>query len=179
MKKVAIFGKPGNGKSTLGKQLASATGIPLYALDSVLYHPDGQEVDRHHYRKAHQDILSSEAWIIEGFGPISSLDSFNQRLAAADTLIYIELSYFTTYYLVTKRLVKGLFKKPEGWPDGSSVLEGTMKSYKILKRCPEFWNQRFLQRLEGLPRDKSLYVIRSMSELNSVVEKIVPSMEDD
>jgi len=35
MKKVAVFGKPANGKSTLSKRLASATGIKLYALDSI------------------------------------------------------------------------------------------------------------------------------------------------
>lgn len=37
MKKIAVFGKPGSGKSTLSKNLASATGIKLHALDSILY----------------------------------------------------------------------------------------------------------------------------------------------
>ena len=173
MKKVAIFGKPANGKSTLSKKLASATGIPLYPLDSILYHPSGEEVDRSGYEDTHQSILSSEQWIIEGFGPRNSLASFNKRLEAADTLIYIDLPYFVTYWLVTKRGLKGLFVKPEGWPEGSSVLRGTLDSYKVLKLCPKFWNDEFLQRLEKLSADKSLHVIRSVSELNSFVKKNV------
>ena len=128
MKKVAVFGKPANGKSTLSKKLASATGIKLYALDSILYKHNGQEIDRRSYEKTHENILLSEEWIIEGFGPMDSLYSFNRRLEVADTLIYIDLPYFTTYWLVTKRLIKGVLKKPEGWPDGSSVLKGTLES---------------------------------------------------
>ncbi|WP_334022379.1 adenylate kinase [Alteromonas sp. S015] len=173
MKKVAVFGKPANGKSTLSKRLASATGIKLYALDSILYEQNGQEIDRESYEEAHENILSSEEWIIEGFGPINSLNSFHRRLEEADTLIYIELPYLVTYWLVTKRLIKGLVKKPEGWPEGSSVLKGTLNSYKVLKLCPKFWNKEFLQKLERLSANKKLYVIRSISELNSFVEKNV------
>lgn len=173
MKKVVVFGKPANGKSTLSKKLASATGIKLYALDSILYKPNGEEINREDYEKAHESILSSEEWIIEGFGPMNSLVSFNRRLEEADTLIYIELPYLVTYWLVTKRFFKGLFIKPEGWPEGSSVLKGTLESYQVLKLCPKFWNDVFLQRLEKLSVNKSLHVIRSVSELNSFVEKNV------
>lgn len=171
MKKIAIIGKPGNGKSTLSKKLASATGIKLYALDSILYTASGQEIDRDRYEEAHENIISSDAWIIEGFSPMASLDSFYKRLEEADTLIYIELPYVISYWLVTKRLIKGMFKRPEGWPEGSSVLKGTLESYKVLKLCPRFWNDGFLQRLETISANKSLHVIRSISELNSFVEK--------
>jgi len=120
MKKVAVFGKPGSGKSTLSKKLALATGIELHAIDSILYKKNS-----------------------------------------------------ATYWLVTKRLLKGLILKPEGWPDGSSVLKGTIESYKVLKLCPKFWNDKFLQRLEKLSINKSLHVVRSISELNHFIEKNV------
>ncbi|EXJ11931.1 hypothetical protein [Nitrincola nitratireducens] len=112
MNKIAVFGKPGSGKSTLSKALASATGIPLHQLDSIVYKQNGELVDACVFDKAHEDILSSERWIIDGFGPIGS---FNQRLEVADTLVYVDLPYLTSYWFVTKRLLKGLFVKPEGW----------------------------------------------------------------
>ena len=171
MKKVAIFGKPGNGKSTLSKKLASATNIKLYPVDSILYKPNGEEVDRNSFEEAHENILSLDEWIIEGFSPMNSLETFNRRLEQADTLIYIELPYFVTYWLVTKRLFKSMFHKPEGWPEGSSVLKGTLESYKVLKLCPKYWNDDFLLRLEKLSNGKSLHIIRSVSELNSFVEE--------
>ena len=168
MKKIAVFGKPGSGKSTLSKKLASVTGITLYQLDSILYKKNGDRVDRKTYDREHGDILSSDSWIIDGFDLI---EPFNKRLDAADTLSYIDLPYFLSYYLVTKRFLKGLFVKPEGWPDGSSILKGTLESYKVLKLCPKFWKDDFLQKLEKSSTNKSLYVIRSISELNEFAAK--------
>lgn len=173
MKKIAVFGKPGSGKSTLGKSLASATGIQLHQLDSIVYKKNGDLVDRKTYDSEHGKILSSDSWIIDGMGP---MESFNKRLDVADTLIYIDLPYVVSYWLVTKRLLKGLFVKPEGWPDGSSVLKGTLESYKVLRLCPKFWNNDFLQKLEKMSMNKSLYVIRSISELNSFVHTNVEPM---
>ena len=173
MKKIAVFGKPANGKSTLSKQLAAATGIQLYPLDSILYQPNGQEVDRKQYENTHQQILASDTWIIEGFAPLKSLQSFYQRLEAADTLIYIDLPYSTTYWLVIKRFIKGLFIKPEGWPEGSSIFKGTWESFRILKLCPKFWNEDFLKKLEKQSNNKTLHVIRSLAELDGFVENHV------
>ena len=170
MKKIAVFGKPGSGKSTLSKKLASATGIKLHQLDAIVYKKDGELVDRTIYDREHGNILSSSSWIIDGFGPI---ESFNKRLEVADTLVYIDLPYFVSYWLVTKRLLKGLFIRPEGWPDGSSVLKGTLQSYNVLKLCPKFWNDDFLQKLEEISMNKSLYVIREVSELNNFITENV------
>lgn len=166
MKKIAVFGKPGSGKSTLSKALALATGIQLHQLDSIVYKKNGELVDRSSFDEAHERILSSESWIIDGFGPINS---FHQRLEAADTLVYVDLPYLTSYCFVTKRLLKGLVVKPEGWPDGSSVLKGTLESYKVLRLCPKFWNDDFIARLEVLSDRKSLHIVKSVSELNNFV----------
>jgi len=170
MKKIAVFGKPGSGKSTLSKNLASATGIQLHPLDSIVYKKNGELAERETYDREHGNILSSDSWIIDGFGPI---ESFNKRLDVADTLIYIDLPYIDSYWLVTKRLLKGLVVKPEGWPEGSSILKGTLASYRTLKLCPKFWNDDFMKKLEETSTNKSIYVIRSISELNGFVEKNV------
>ncbi len=170
MKKVVVFGKPGSGKSTLSKNLAAATKIKLHALDSIEFKKNGERVDRASFDKAHDDILSSGSWLIDGFGPI---ESFYKRLDIADTLIYIDLPYLTSYCLVTIRLIKGLFIKPEGWPEGSSVLKGTLESYKVLKLCPKFWNENFIEKLTSISANKNLYIIRSLSELNQFVNENV------
>lgn len=170
MKKVAVFGKPGSGKSTVSKALAVVSGLPLHQLDSIVYKPNGEFVAREKFDAAHNEILRSESWIIDGFGPISS---FNERLVAADTLVYIDLPYSVSYWFVTKRFLKGLFVKPEGWPDGSSVLKGTLNSYKTLKLCPKFWNDDFSARLMGYSSSKKVYIIKTVSELNDFTLKQV------
>jgi adenylate kinase family enzyme len=41
MKKVAVFGNAGGGKSTLSQRLADMTGLPWIPLDSLQYRPGG------------------------------------------------------------------------------------------------------------------------------------------
>ncbi|RUO41994.1 adenylate kinase [Pseudidiomarina aestuarii] len=168
MKKIAVFGKPGSGKSTFSKILSASTGIALYQLDSIVYKSNGEFVDRETFDEKHKKILSSDNWILDGLGPISA---FTERLKAADTLIYLNLPYPVSYWLVTKRLLKGLFVKPEGWPDESSVIKGTIASYKALKMSPKFWNNDFEHRLKTEYSDKSVHIIRSIKELDSFIEE--------
>lgn len=163
MKKIAVFGKPGSGKSTVSKALALASGLPLHQLDSIVYKPNGEFIAREEFDIAHNDILRSESWVIDGLGPISS---FDDRLAAADALVYIDLPYSVSYWFVTKRFLKGLFVKPEGWPEGSSIFKGTLNSYKTLKLCPKFWNDDFTSKLIEYSSSKEVYIIKTVSELN-------------
>ena len=172
MKKIAVFGKPANGKSTFSRRLAFATGIQLYPLDSILYKDNGEEIDRKDYETKHAHIMSSEEWIIEGFGPLNALSSFYQRIDAADTLVYIDLPYSLTYWLVAKRFFMGFHKRPEGWPKHSSILNGTVNTIKTLRLCPKFWNDKFLLSIEALKNEKSVYIVRSLADLNSLVENM-------
>lgn len=132
MQKVAIFGNAGGGKSTLAKQLAAATGLPLHALDKIKYQPGGGEVPHAEYLRVHADLLRQEEWIIDGFGCVPSAW---ERFAAADTLVFIDLPLFTHALWVTKRLLKGLFVNPEGWPENSPIVKGTLNSYRVLWLC--------------------------------------------
>ncbi len=170
MKKIAIFGKPGSGKSVLSKKLAGATGIKLYPLDLIAYHANGDRVDRDTYEKKHDELLSLDTWIIDGLGP---LNSFYKRLNMADTLVYVDLPYWVSYWLVTKRCLKGFFVKPEGWPEGSSVMKGTLRGYQYLRLSPKFWNNEFSEKLETLAEGKTLFVIQSVSELNNFMKNHV------
>jgi len=163
MKKIAIFGKPGSGKSTLSKKLASVTRIKLYPLDLIEYQKDGERVSLEEYTTAHEKLINSESWIIEGVG---TLDSFWSRVDAADTLVYIDLPYRVSYRWVLKRLLLSPFIKPEGWPDGSSVIKGTLAGWKYLRLSPKFWTTDFYNKLVDVAEGKQLYRITSIAEMN-------------
>jgi len=168
MKRIALFGKPGGGKSTLSKKIAFTLGIPLYPLDLIQYRPDGTTVSIEEYTASHLDVLKKDSWIIEGLG---TLDSFWQRVDAADTLIYVDLPYWQHYWFTLKRLLKSPVVKPEGWPKGSSVLKGTFSSWRYLRRSPAFWTSDLLSKIKTRAEGKTIHHIRSIADLNTFVEK--------
>jgi adenylate kinase family enzyme len=164
MKKVAVFGKPGGGKSTLSRKLSVAKGIQLFPLDLIEYKQNGERVSFEEYSNKHSQLISTDNWIIEGLGTI---ESFWQRVDAADTLIYIDLPYYIHYWWVTKRLLKSLFVKPEGWPEGSSVFKGTLASWKYLRLSPKFWNNELLEKIKSRANGKKILRITSIKDLNN------------
>ncbi|WP_019557023.1 P-loop NTPase family protein [Thiomicrorhabdus arctica] len=163
MNKVVVFGKPGGGKSTLSKKLSDKTGMKLYALDLIEYQKNGERVLPEEYSEKHADLIKTDNWIIEGLG---TLDSFWLRIDAADTLIYVDLPYYVHYWWVTKRLLKSYFVKPLGWPEGSSVLKGTLTGWKYLRLSPKFWTAELFEEIQFRAKGKAIYRITTVKEMN-------------
>ena len=132
MKKVAVFGNTGAGKSTLAIALADSTDLPLVILDKIIYQPGGEKNPHEVYLSAHSALIKQDKWIIDGFGCVPSAW---ERFEAADTLIYIDLPILTHLLWVTKRFVKSIFVNPEGWPERSPMIRSTITSYKVLWLC--------------------------------------------
>lgn len=169
MKKVAIFGKPGSGKSTFSQKLADVLSIPLHYLDLIEYDPNGGKLCKELFIKKHEELLAQPSWIIDGLG---TAETFKQRLDEADTLVYIDLPYWTCYWLVTKRLLKGIFTRPKGWPKDCSIIKGSINSYKYLRLSPHFWNANFSQKIQNYTNEKQVYVLTSLKEVNEFTDKL-------
>ena len=170
MKKVAVFGGPGAGKSTLAKTLAQLTGLPWYPLDLIEYRAGGGKVPHEEYLKAHADLLKQDQWVIDGFGCVPSAW---ERFAAADTLVYIDLPLFTHYKWVTKRLVASVFSvNPEGWPEGSPVWSSTMSCYSKILLCDRHLTPKYRQLVAEAASTKEVHYLRSPGEMRTFLATV-------
>ena len=169
MKRVTIFGKPAGGKSTLSRNISQATGIALFPLDLIEYRKNGDLVDRDVFHQKHADLIASEEWVIEGLG---TMRSFWDRIDAADTLVYVDLPYRIHYWWVIKRFLEGPFIKPLGWPEGSSVLKGTIAGFKYLRMSRGFWTPELFEKIQAQAKGKTIYHITSIKELNGFTDHL-------
>lgn len=169
MKRVAIFGNAGGGKSTLARQLAEATGLPLYSLDQIKYQPGGGELPHAEYLNVHSRLLSEEQWIIDGFGCVSSAW---ERFSVADTLVYIDLPLLTHGMWVTKRLIKGLFVNPEGWPENSPILKGTLNSFRVLWLCHSKLTPAYRKLVTESVKSKQVHHLRSPRAIRDFLTEV-------
>jgi adenylate kinase family enzyme len=168
MKRVAVFGNAGGGKSTLARRLAELTGLPLYVVDMMQYRAGGAKVPQSEFLQAHADLLHRDEWIIDGFG---NLEIAWERFAAADTLIYVDLSLATHHLWVTKRLIKGLFADPPGWPKNSPLWSSSLQSYRVLWLCHRHLTPKYRQLIGG-SASKRVHHLRSPAQLNAFLEAV-------
>jgi len=169
MKRVAVFGNAGGGKSTLARRLAELTGLPLHPLDKIQYRAGGVEVPHEEYLKVHADLLNQNEWIIDGFGSVASAW---ERFSKADTLVYIDLPLVTHHWWVTKRLVLGLFVTPEGWPKNSPIWSSTMASYRVLWLCHREMTPRYRQLVIDASASKRVHHVKSPAEMKAFLDAI-------
>ncbi|KAI9134745.1 hypothetical protein [Acaryochloris sp. CCMEE 5410] len=162
MNKVAVFGNAGGGKSTLSKRLAYMTGLPWVPLDSLKYQPGGGEVPHAEFKAAHDALLKQDQWIIDGFG---SPDTVWNRLAVADTLVYLDMPVLRHYWWVTKRFFEGAWVKPAGWPEQSPLLKGTLNSYAIVRLCHTKLTPRYRDYVDQAKATKQVYHLRSHPDI--------------
>jgi len=162
MKKVAVFGNAGGGKSTLSQRLADMTGLPWRPLDSMKYQPGGGVVPHAEFKAAHDQLLRQDHWIIDGFG---SWDTVWKRLDVADTLVYLDMPVLRHYWWVTKRFVKGGWELPAGWPEGSPLLKGTLNSYYTVWLCHTKLTPKYREYVNQAKATKSVYHLRSRKDI--------------
>lgn len=175
MKRIAVFGNAGGGKSTLARRLADITGLPLIVLDNLGY-PDGYRRDREaggklsdaEFRKAHDEIVERPEWVIDGYG---SPETLWPRLALADTLVHVDLPVALHYWGVTKRLARGLIKTPPGWPDNSPVWESSLSSYRVIRLCHRHLTPRYREFVAKAPPGRAHH-LRSYGEMRIFLERV-------
>jgi len=176
MKKVAVFGNAGAGKSTLARRLAEITGLPLYPIDMIQfpagYRPeekDGGKISHERFLEIHNGLLKQDRWIIDGYGSVASAW---ERFAAADTLVYIDLALPTHYWWVTKRLIGGLFRNPDGWPDNSPVWSSSLDSYRVVWRCHRGLTPKYRQLVAEASSTRRVHHLKSPATIGAFLEAV-------
>ena len=177
MRKVAVFGNAGAGKSRLARRLAGATGLPLHCLDTIQFRggrywpreKDGGKLSHGEYLHLHADIVKANDWIVEGYG---SWETVWERLAIADTLVYIDLPVLTHYRWVTWRLAKGLVRNPLGWPENSPLWKSTMQSYQVVWLCHRQLTPKYRQFVADARSSKRVHHLKSAPEIETFLRAV-------
>lgn len=103
MRRVMILGSPGSGKSTLARRLGQALGLPVFHLDQLFHQPDWQPSPPDVFIARVVEVAALPEWIIDG----NYSGTAGPRLAAADTIIYLDVPRWLAMVRVIRRAVLG------------------------------------------------------------------------
>jgi adenylate kinase family enzyme len=135
MQRVMIIGQPGSGKSTFARRLGALTGLPVVHIDKIHWQPGWVERSRTEKDRLTREVHAREQWIFEG----GHSRTWPDRLARADTLIWLDVPLPRRVWRVLRRTVTGLGRTRPDLPDD----------------CPERLDRGFLEFLGYIWRTRA------------------------
>ena len=123
--------------------------------------PAARVREKGEWREVHARFLDGDEW-----------EEAWERFTAADTLIHVDLPLVTHGWWVTKRLVRGLFSAPEGWPEDSPILSSSLNSYRVLWPCHRQLTPKYRQLVADMASTKRVHRLRSPREIRTFLGDI-------
>ena len=115
MRRIVIIGPLGAGKSTLGSELGRLLRIPVHHLDWLYWGETWTATPPEEWQALLDRLVAGESWILDG----NFTASLPQRLAAADTVIYLDVPRLTSTIRATRRRILHRWRRAPGVPGGS------------------------------------------------------------
>ncbi len=109
--RVLLVGMMGAGKTTVGRRLAAALGVPFIELDSIFHQPDWEDLPLDDFRERVTEASSAEAWVIDG-NYTAVRDLVWQR---ADTVVWLDLPRRLVMRRVILRTIRRAFTREQLW----------------------------------------------------------------
>lgn len=102
MRRIAVIGNGGGGKSTLARALGQRLGIPVYEVDAVQWRPGWERAPLDETARALEQWAEGDTWIIDGFGPMPVIE---RRLDRADTIVHVDHPFHRHLWWSAKRQI--------------------------------------------------------------------------
>ena len=165
MRKLAVLGNAGGGKSTLSRRLARELRLPYYSVDAIIWNSATEKTPGDEVCRTHSLWMSKDGWIIDGWG---DFDLIEQRLSAADTIILIEHPLWRHCWWATKRECHNLVERTiQGRPLAESLGQ-TWQLVKALRWIHRIGLPWLKEHLNGQKTENRLITIRTPEDLNSL-----------
>jgi adenylate kinase family enzyme len=159
-----VIGNAGGGKSTMCNTICAAHGLPYFAIDKIQWKPNWVQTPEEEYQKKHEDIVSGDRWLLDGYG---SVESVERRLDACDTVVFVDHPIHIHFWWATKRQIKSLFfGRPDG-PDGCPMWRVTIRLYRMMWWLHKEMRPKLTEMIYERSDDLRIIHIKSPAELNA------------
>lgn len=125
-KKIAIFGSPGSGKSTLSRHIGKYTGLPIFYLDKEHWEKDWKMKSIKEQEKRQIEICMQDRWIIDG----NFSQTMEIRYSYADLVIFLDINRFICLFSIIKRRGKPREDLPYFLNEKNLSIKDTYRFYK-------------------------------------------------
>ena len=171
MRKVAVMGPTGSGKTTVSRQLAERLGVPHIELDALFWKPGWVMPSAEEFRPIVEAALDPNGWVVDG--------NYRHRLgtlvlAEADLVVWLDMPLLTKLWRILRRTIRRIRTREVLWGTNVDTWRGA-----FLSRDSLFWwvlkthypNRRQMPKLlANHPHVR----LRSPGEIARFVESVEP-----
>jgi adenylate kinase family enzyme len=131
MKRVAVVASAsGSGKTTAGRALAKALGVPFVELDAIHHQAGWIELDATELRRRVEPIVEGDSWVVDGVYRSKLGDLVLER---ADTVVWIDLPRRVWLPRLVRRTFARLVLRQELWNGNKESLRGVLGSDSLFR----------------------------------------------
>lgn len=171
MRKIAVIGSSGAGKSTFSRELGKILRIEVFHLDRLHWRPGWVEPPDEEWEAIQRDLVKKDSWIIDG----NYSGTIYIRIEAADTVIFLDLPRAVCAWRVIKRRIQNHGKtRPdmgEGCPE--KFFDPAFPAFlKFVWQYPQKNRPQVLKQLAQLGDRKKIVHLRSTGEAEDFFKQI-------
>jgi adenylate kinase family enzyme len=112
MRRVAVIGASGNGKSTLARALAERLAVPYVELDALHHGPNWAEPELEDFRRRVGEATDGDGWVADGNYEWKLGELVTDR---ADTVVWLDLPLPTILSRLWRRTYRRWRTREELW----------------------------------------------------------------
>jgi adenylate kinase family enzyme len=167
VKRVLVIGSGGAGKSTFALRMGERLGLPVIHLDREYWRAGWVEPPKDEWRLKVLGLCAGDSWVMDG----NYSGTLAVRLAACDTVVFLDLPRVMCAWRVLKRALKykGVSRPDmaEGCPE-----QMTLEFLLWVWNYPRRSRPKVLARLGELDGSKQIYTLRSSAEVEKFLAEI-------
>lgn len=169
MQRVLVIGPGGAGKTWLSTELGKRTGLPVIHLDRLYWHPGWVPTPKDEWRERVTELLAADRWVMDGnYGATLDL-----RLERADTVVFLDMPRIVCVARVVRRRLLHLGRTRRDVAPGCPE-RLTWDFLSWIWSYPTRRRADILQRLEALPADRKVFILRSRRDVRRFLADIAP-----
>lgn len=171
MKRIAVIGNAGGGKTVLSRKLGKALDLPVYHVDSIQYQPGWGRTPKDECDGRLDALITEDKWIIDGFG---SDEVIERRLKATDTVIFIDFPIWVHYRWAFKRQMKSRVAQRAELPDNCHefTFSYSRKLIRVMWQVHKVYTPWFRELVATLPNYVRLVHLRRPKEWRQLDKEI-------
>jgi adenylate kinase family enzyme len=184
LRRIAIVGTSGSGKTTMAQRLARQLGIPHVELDALHWGPNWTPAPREVFRQRVEHALSGEAWTTDGnYSAVRDI-----VWGRADTVVWLDYSLPLIMARMVNRTARRIVTREELWHGNREQLRNAVFARDSIL----WWPLRTYRRrrrdyplLFARPENAHLQVVRLRSPqqahnwLGTLPQHVGPAAMDD